>query len=76
MLEKCRQLQQIFPNYKEDKRYIEYQNRMYDITMSCDYYEVLQQMTVFMNSASRNNDIFAMLAAYDIYCDVKANHEN
>ena len=76
MLNKCRQLQQIFPNYKEDRRYIEYKNRMYDITMSCDYYEVLQQMTIFMNSASKNNDVFAMLAAYDIYCDVKANHEN
>jgi len=76
MLEQCEQLKNDIPNYKNDKRYIEYQNRMYDITTSCEPKEVLGGMLMFIDSASKNKDVYAMLAAYDIYCQVKEEYEN
>lgn len=76
MLEQCKQLKNDISNYKTDKRYLNYLDRMYDITTSCEPKEVLNGMLMFIDSASKNKDVYAMLAAYDIYCQVKEEYEN
>jgi hypothetical protein len=69
-------LQETFPKYKDDRRYKNYQEKMYDLVDACEPHEVLSWMEVFIEGAYKNMDNYAMLAAYDIYCKVKDEYEN
>ena len=64
---KCKILEVLFPNYKNNKTYNKTVNYLKSIIDGCELDDKLSHLSVFMNKYYNLVDVISLLAAYDLY---------